>query len=94
MAVAWNGPPGPHFFEQGKGIDMANVCPYFEGSPFCERLRSISESASETYTQKYCKGDFSACARYMVTEALGLNAVPEAMLPNETDRALRVIGRD
>ena len=72
---------------------MADVCPYFEGSEFCEKLRSVSQDAFENYSNQYCKGDFGSCARFMVTESLGRDAVPKAMLPNETDRALRIIGR-
>ena len=72
---------------------MLEVCPYFEGSEFCKKLKSISPQAFQKYVEQYCKGDFSACARFMVTESLGVDAVPEAMLPNETDRALRIIER-
>lgn len=72
---------------------MPNMCPHFEGSDFCEKLRSVSESAFHDYIEKYCKGNFRQCARFIVAEQLGPDAVPEAMLPNETDRALRIIAR-
>ncbi len=71
---------------------MTDICPYFEGSEFCELLKSDSQGAFEDYAERYCKGNFRHCARYMVIEKMGLDAAPEAMLPNEMDRALRIIG--
>ncbi len=70
---------------------MADICPYFEGSEFCEKLKSVSQGAFEDYAGRYCKGNFKDCARYMVIEKMGLDAAPEAMLPNEMERALRII---
>jgi hypothetical protein len=36
---------------------------------------------------RYCKGDNSRCARYMVVKGLGREKVPADLYPNETERA-------
>ena len=41
--------------------------------------------------KKYCKGDHSVCARYMVVEAMGREKVPPNLFPNQADEAKRII---
>ncbi|MDT8396308.1 MAG: hypothetical protein RRA32_07690 [bacterium] len=42
----------------------------------------------------YCLGDYQTCARYMVTEALCREAVPEDMFPIQKERAEEIITAD
>lgn len=37
--------------------------------------------------KKYCQGDYSKCARYLVCMALGREKVPADLTPSQTDRA-------
>ncbi len=60
-------------------------CPFFN-----DRMKNMP-SMSEVLKQQFCKGDQSACARYMVFEALGREAVPPNLFPDETDRARAIL---
>ena len=46
---------------------------------------------SEMFKKKYCNGDFSQCARYMVFKAVGKEKVPNDLFPNNTDGAEKTI---
>jgi hypothetical protein len=41
--------------------------------------------------QQYCRGNFAACARYRVAEALGGSKVPRDLFPNDAKRADRLL---
>ncbi len=43
------------------------------------------------YKIKYCMGDFHACARYCVGQALGARQVPPELLPGDMDQAKDII---
>lgn len=61
-------------------------CPFFH-----DRMRNMPTMA-EVLKQKFCKNDWSACARCMVFRGLGRDAVPYDLFPDETDRARRILG--
>ena len=61
-------------------------CPYFEGD-----LHKEISVIQELRVQKYCKGDNSTCARYMVFKALGKEHVPRNLLPTDVDGAKKII---
>jgi len=44
-----------------------------------------------SYKQRYCQGDNSMCARYLVFQALGRPKVPADLFPNQADRAEKII---
>jgi hypothetical protein len=46
---------------------------------------------AEIFKKKYCKGDNSSCARFMVFEALGRPKVPKDLFPNQAGRAGEII---
>jgi len=46
---------------------------------------------AEMLKTKYCKSEYENCARYMVFSALGKDAVPMDMFPNQQDRAQEMI---
>jgi hypothetical protein len=43
------------------------------------------------FKRKYCQGNNSDCARYMVFKKLGKSAVPNNLYPNMHDRAEKII---
>ena len=43
------------------------------------------------YMEKYCLGDNSDCARYMVFKELGKPAVPANLYPNMHERAKNIL---
>jgi len=47
--------------------------------------------AADLYKATFCKGDFSACARYLVLDALGPEGVPADLFPNEAERAHEIL---
>jgi hypothetical protein len=63
-------------------------CPYFRAELFQE----IS-TIKELRIQKYCKGDNSRCARYMVFKALGKGKVPDDLIPTQVKRANEIINQ-
>jgi hypothetical protein len=48
---------------------------------------------AELRQEKYCKGDNSLCARYIVFKALGKEHVPADLLPFQTDKAKELIDK-
>ncbi len=66
-------------------------CECLSGCPFFnDRMKGL-ESIKEMMKLKYCKGDYSACARYMVFKSLGKPKVPADLIPNEVERAKALV---
>lgn len=40
---------------------------------------------------RYCRGDNSQCARYMIFQRLGRDSVPGDLAPNDVERAKKII---
>jgi hypothetical protein len=66
--------------------ELLQMCPFFS-----DRMK-ITDGLGALYKQRYCVGDNSACARYMVFSKLGQQAVPETLYPNMTKRAQEILG--
>lgn len=60
-------------------------CKYFN-----ERLKEL-EAVQEMWKKNYCRADKTQCARYMVLQALGLDKVPNNLVPTQIDRAKSLI---
>ena len=61
-------------------------CLYFKSAIFDE-----IDGMREIRQQKYCKGDNSTCARYMIFKALGKEYVPKNLLPSQVEKAKEII---
>ena len=61
-------------------------CPYFK-SDILKEMDVILELRQ----QKYCRGDNSICAQYMVFKALGREHVPKTLLPSQVEKAKEII---
>ena len=46
---------------------------------------------AEMFKHRFCTGDYSNCARFMVSKALGASAVPPHLFPNQTEKAKQLI---
>lgn len=57
---------------------------------FNDRMKNMP-SMSEVLKQQYCRGDWEHCARCVVFLALGREAVPKDLFPDELDRARRLV---
>jgi hypothetical protein len=57
---------------------------------FNDRMQNIPAVAN-MLKDKYCHGNSSECARYMVFKSLGRERVPGDLFPNQVDRAEKII---
>lgn len=67
-------------------------CKNLKGCIFFNDQMKNMPGTSSVFKKKYCKDDFASCARYVVCEALGKNAVPDDLYPNQSERAQEIIG--
>ena len=65
--------------------ELVVKCPFFN-----DKMKNMPAIAEQMKT-KYCKGDNSYCARFMVFRALGREKVPANLVPNQIDRAEEII---
>jgi hypothetical protein len=61
-------------------------CSFFSNSTVLKMTNLVQD-----LQKSYCCGDFTRCARYSVAHAVGKNAVPELMMPNQHDWARQII---
>jgi hypothetical protein len=66
-------------------------CEILEGCLFFNDKMKDSEGLGALYKKKYCLGDNSECARYMVFRKLGRHAIPANLYPNMIDRANEIL---
>ena len=66
-------------------------CKWLEGCPFYGEISKSKPGLAEVLTRRYCHGDFSGCARYMVRTTVGKERVPRNLQPNDAVRAQRII---
>jgi hypothetical protein len=68
--------------------------------PECDKLAkciffndkmSNMPAMADMYKQRYCKGNFDSCARFVVASKLGPERVPPDLFPNNMDRAQKLI---
>ena len=74
---------------RGGGAAMS-VCQFLSKCEMPVRLERMAPRTCRDYMKRYCLGKPGECARFMVATTIGQRAVPDAMLPNETDRAWRL----
>ncbi len=65
---------------------MAN-CELLGGCLFFNDKMPGESGLGAIFKKKYCKGDNSKCARYLVAKRLGREKVPANLYPNMMDRA-------
>jgi hypothetical protein len=66
-------------------------CVCLERCPFFNDRMKDSEGLGRIYKSRYCLGDYTACARYIVFLKLGRERVPPDLYPNMNDRASAVL---
>ena len=60
-------------------------CPFYQGK------MSMESGLGSMYKKKYCEGDKTTCARYMISTTVGPQFVTNAIYPNMTDQANKII---
>ena len=66
-------------------------CEFLNGCPFFNDKMKDTEGLGAMYKKKYCLGDNSECARYMVVTELGKGHVTMNLYPNMVDHARKII---
>ncbi len=62
--------------------------------PICSFYEKAEDREAERATpllERYCRGNYAACARYAVAKALGYAAVPAALSPHDHAEARRLL---
>ncbi len=67
-------------------------CECLAGCPFFNDKMKNMPSMAEHMMKKYCRADWSSCARHMVFSTLGKPAVPADLFPAQKDRAKELLG--
>lgn len=68
-------------------------CEFIKRCPFFWDKMKNAPAMSSIYKKKYCKGDNSNCARYMVATRAGRDKVPKDLFPNQQERAKKIISK-
>ena len=68
-------------------------CEHIAGCLFFNDKMADKPATADMLKQRFCLGDKSGCARYMVRTALGKENVPVDMYPNQKEKALILIGK-
>jgi hypothetical protein len=68
-------------------------CKSLSACPFFNDKMAKMPSVAITLKKRYCLGDNSQCARFMVASALGKEKVPLDLYPEEIERAEELLGK-
>ena len=60
-------------------------CPFYQGK------MDINSGLGSMYKKKYCEGDKTTCARYIIATQLGPEFVTNNIYPNMTEQAKKMI---
>lgn len=66
-------------------------CEFINKCPFFNTISGDETSIIDDLKEKYCRTNNLNCARYMISMAVGAEAVPEDLYPNQKDRAYEII---
>ncbi len=66
-------------------------CELLKGCLFFNDKMPMESGLGAMFKKKYCQGENTDCARFMVAKALGREKVPVTMFPNMTDEARAMI---
>jgi hypothetical protein len=76
--------------EGAKELLMAECVCLAECPFFSDKMKDM-EGLAAMYKRRYCLGDNTECARLMVFEKFGKEAVPSDLYPNMRDRAREIV---
>lgn len=72
---------------------MSVDCPNLKTCIFFQDKMKDMPATANLMKNRYCLGDNSQCARFMVSNALGKENVPSDLFPNQYERAMKLIGK-
>ena len=62
------------------------TCEYRTSCGFFNKMVAGMPNTIDDLRDKYCNGDFSKCARFMISKTRGIDNVPDNLSPNSFDR--------
>ncbi len=68
-----------------------DVCDLIDTCPFFLQEMTYLPATQNLMMKNYCRGAYSACARYMVYLVLGVDGVPSDLYPNEHKKAQEIV---
>lgn len=69
-------------------------CSLTKGCIFFNDKMEAKPGLTSMYKNKYCKGNYEDCARYMVATTIGRGEVPSNMFPNMKEKAEEIISNN
>ena len=66
-------------------------CEKLEKCPFYQGKMNMESGLGAMYKKKYCEGDKTICARYIVATQLGAEYVTSSLYPNMNDVANKLL---
>ena len=73
------------------GGNIMGTCEKLEKCPFYQGKMDINSGIGRMYKTKYCEGDKTLCARYIVATQLGPEYVTENLYPNMDSAAKKLL---
>ena len=67
------------------------TCEKLSKCPFYQDKMDINSGLGKIYKQKYCEGDKTACARYIISTQLGPEFVTNHIYPNMNELADKML---
>ena len=67
------------------------LCEKLEKCPFYQGKMNMESGLGAMYKKKYCEGDKTVCARYIVATQLGAEYVTNNLYPNMNDAANKLL---
>ena len=64
-----------------------SACPMTTACTFFSDQMSDMPGMVKLIQTQYCEGDFDTCARFIVSSALGMGAVPPNLFPGHLEKA-------
>lgn len=69
-------------------------CNKIKGCLFFNDTLSGMPALADMMKERYCREDFSRCARYLICNALGTDKVPEDLFPAMQERAKQILDQN
>lgn len=69
------------------------TCEKLEKCPFYQGKMDINSGLGSMYRKKYCEGDKTICARYIVSTQAGPEYVTNNLYPNMNDAANKILAQ-
>ncbi len=73
--------------EERASRDEWTPCEYCSRCVVCTGGVGFDTRSARRYREHYCSGAWRSCARWAVARAIGIDKVPDDLLPNDHDRA-------